>query len=46
MSQMQKDKLTIKTSFSKDFLDIKNHITDLEEKNTLQTTNNLSLFES
>ena len=46
LSQMQKDKLTIKTSFSKDFLDIKNHITDLEEKNTLQTTNNLSLFES
>jgi hypothetical protein len=44
--QMQKDKLAIKTSFTKDFLEIKNQLADIEEKNTLQKANNVSLFAS
>lgn len=46
LSLLQKDKIAFKTSFNKDFIDLENQITDLEEKNDMLTQNKVNLFDA
>lgn len=45
LSQLQKDKTSLMTSFNKDFVDLENQIVALEEKQDLQEDNNLDVFD-
>lgn len=46
LSQLQKDKMTLTIAFKKDFIDLENHILDLEEKHALQILDNVNVFDS
>ena len=43
LASLQKDKLALKTSISKDISELENRVTALEEKNTLQKSTNVDL---
>lgn len=46
LSQLQKDKAALMIAFEQDFIELQNQILSLEEKQTLQTLNNITMFDS
>jgi len=46
LSQLQKDKTSLTTSFQKDFIDLENQIWALEEKKDLQDDDNVNVFDA
>ena len=45
LAQMQKDKTTLTTAFKQDFIDLESQVMALEEKQALQTSDNVNMFD-